>query len=216
MRRYHPNLVRQCLLLTGGLALAGLGVALTTRAGLGTSPISSLPYVLTFFTPLTFGMATFAVNILFVLGQVALLGRGFPALQYAQLGVVLVFGVFIDLGMWVGGLWVPEAYWGRVAEVLAGSAVLAAGIALQIHADLLFNPGEGLVKALCRVTRARFAWTKMCFDVSLVASALLLSLLMLHAVRGLREGTVLAAFAVGLCLRWLVPLFRPVRRWLFA
>lgn len=216
MRRYHPNLVRQCLLLTGGLALAGLGVALTTRAGLGTSPISSLPYVFTFFTPLTFGMATFAVNILFVLGQVALLGRGFPALQYAQLGVVLVFGLFIDLGMWVGGLWVPEAYWGRVAEVLAGSAVLAAGIALQIHADLLFNPGEGLVKALCRVTRARFAWTKMCFDVSLVASALLLSLLMLHAVRGLREGTVLAAFAVGLCLRWLAPLFRPVRRWLFA
>ena len=216
MRRYHPNLVRQCLLLTGGLALAGLGVALTTRAGLGTSPISSLPYVLTFFTPLTFGMATFAVNILFVLGQVALLGRGFPALQYAQLGVVLVFGLFIDLGMWVGGLWVPEAYWGRVAEVLAGSAVLAAGIALQIHADLLFNPGEGLVKALCRVTRARFAWTKMGFDVSLVASALLLSLLMLHAVRGLREGTVLAAFVVGLCLRWLVPLLRPVRRWLFA
>lgn len=216
MRRYHPNLVRQCLLLTGGLALAGLGVALTTRAGLGTSPISSLPYVFTFFTPLTFGMATFAVNILFVLGQVALLGRGFPALQYAQLGVVLVFGLFIDLGMWVGGLWVPEAYWGRVAEVLAGSAVLAAGIALQIHADLLFNPGEGLVKALCRVTRARFAWTKMGFDVSLVASALLLSLLMLHAVRGLREGTVLAAFAVGLCLRWLVPLLRPVRRWLFA
>ena len=216
MRRYHPNLVRQCLLLTGGLALAGLGVALTTRAGLGTSPISSLPYVFTFFTPLTFGMATFAVNILFVLGQVALLGRGFPALQYAQLCVVLVFGLFIDLGKWVGGLWVPEAYWGRVAEVLAGSAVLAAGIALQIHADLLFNPGEGLVKALCRVTRARFAWTKMGFDVSLVASALLLSLLMLHAVRGLREGTVLAAFAVGLCLRWLVPLLRPVRRWLFA
>lgn len=143
MRRYHPNLVRQCLLLTGGLALAGLGVALTTCAGLGTSPISSLPYVFTFFTPLSFGMATFAVNILFVLGQVALLGRGFPALQYAQLGVVLVFGLFIDLGMWVGGLWVPEAYWGRVAEVLA-------------------------------------------------------------------------AFAVGLCLRWLVPLFRPVRRWLFA
>lgn len=216
MRRYHPSLMRQCLLLTGGLALAGLGVALTTCAGLGTSPISSLPYVLTFFTPLTFGMATFAVNILFVLGQVALLGRGFPPLQYAQLGVVLLFGVFIDLGMWVGGLWVPEAYWGRVAEVLAGSAVLAAGIALQIHADLLFNPGEGVVKALCRVTHARFAWTKMGFDVSLVASALLLSLAVLRAVRGLREGTVLAAFAVGFCLRWLVPLFRPVRRWLFA
>lgn len=216
MRHYHPNLLRQCLLLAAGLALAGLGVALTTRAGLGTSPISSLPYVFTFLTPLTFGAATFAVNLLFVLAQALLLGRAFPAVQYGQLGVVLLFGLFIDLGMWVGGLWVPTAYWGRVAEVLLGSVVLAAGIALQIHADLLFNPGEGLVKALCRVTRARFAWTKLGFDVSLVLLALALSLAALHTIRGLREGTLVAAFAVGLSLRWLVPLLRPTRRWLFG
>ena len=129
---------------------------------------------------------------------------------------MLLFGVFIDLGMWVGGLWVPSAYWGRLAEVVVGSVVMAAGIALQIHADLIFNLGEGIVKALCRVTRTRFAWTKMGFDVSLVAVSLVLSLVALHAVRGLREGTIVAAFAVGLSLRWLVPLLRPVRRWLFA
>ena len=133
-----------------------------------------------------------------------------------SIGVVLLFGVFIDLGMWVGGLWVPSAYWGRLAEVVVGSVVMAAGIALQIHADLIFNPGEGIVKALCCVTRTRFAWTKMGFDVSLVAVSLVLSLVALHAVRGLREGTIVAAFAVGLSLRWLVPLLRPVRRWLFA
>ncbi len=216
MRHYHPNLLRQCLLLAAGLALAGLGVALITRAGLGTSPISSLPYVFTFLTPLTFGAATFAVNLLFVLAQALLLGRAFPAVQYGQLGVVLLFGLFIDLGMWVGGLWVPTAYWGRMAEVLLGSVVQAAGIALQIHADLLFNPGEGLVKALCRVTRARFAWTKLGFDVSLVLLALALSLAALHTIRGLREGTLVAAFAVGLSLHWLVPLLRPTRRWLFG
>ena len=164
MRHYHPNLFRQCLLLTGGLALAGFGVALTTRAGLGTSPISSLPYVVTFITPLSFGMTTFAINVFFVLGQVLILRRAFPVAQYGQLGVVLLFGLFIDLGMWLGGLWVPSSYWGRLAEVALGSVVLAAGIALQIHADLLFNPGEGLVKALCRVTHVRFAWTKMGFD----------------------------------------------------
>ena len=216
MRHYHPNLFRQCLLLTGGLALAGFGVALTTRAGLGTSPISSLPYVVTFITPLSFGMTTFAINVFFVLGQVLILRRAFPVAQYGQLGVVLLFGLFIDLGMWLGGLWVPASYWGRLAEVALGSVVLAAGIALQIHADLLLNPGEGLVKALCRVTHVRFAWTKMGFDVSLVLLALTLSLVALHGVFGLREGTVVAAFAVGLSLRWMVPLLRPTRRWLFA
>lgn len=216
MRHYHPNLFRQCLLLTGGLALAGFGVALTTRAGLGTSPISSLPYVVTFITPLSFGMTTFAINVFFVLGQVLILRRAFPVAQYGQLGVVLLFGLFIDLGMWLGGLWVPSSYWGRLAEVALGSVVLAAGIALQIHANLLLNPGEGLVKVLCRVTHVRFAWMKMGFDVSLVLLALTLSLVALHGVFGLREGTVVAAFAVGLSLRWLVPLLRPARRWLFA
>lgn len=86
MRHYHPSFIRQCLVLACGLALAGFGVALTTRAGLGTSPISSLPYVVTFLTPLTFGMTTFVVSVFFVLGQVALLRRDFPVAQFGQLG----------------------------------------------------------------------------------------------------------------------------------
>lgn len=34
-----------------GLVFAGIGVALSTRPGLGTTPISSLPYVTTFIAP---------------------------------------------------------------------------------------------------------------------------------------------------------------------
>ncbi len=214
--RYRHSVTRQCGLLFLGLALAGFGVALTTRAGLGTSPISSLPYVVTFFTPLSFGAATFAVNVLFVVGQVALLGRRFPPFQWFQLAVVTVFGAFIDLGMWLSQTLVPRGYAGSVAEVLAGSVVLAAGIALQIHANLLFNPGEGLVKALCHVLKWRFAWLKMGFDVSLVALAAALSAAVLHDIEGLREGTLLAAFAVGAALRALIPLTRPFKKWLIV
>ena len=50
-----------------GVFLAGLGVALSTRPGLGTSPISSLPYVVTFITPLTLGMTTVGINLFFML-----------------------------------------------------------------------------------------------------------------------------------------------------
>lgn len=38
-----------------GLIFAGFGVAFSTRPGLGTSPISSLPYVTTFIIPWTLG-----------------------------------------------------------------------------------------------------------------------------------------------------------------
>ena len=92
--------------------------------------------------------------------------------------------------------------------------MLSLGIALQIHANLVFNPGEGCVKALCQVFHARFAWVKIAFDVSLVLIALILSLAALHGVFGLREGTLVAAFAVGLSLRWAMPLCRPVKKFL--
>lgn len=45
---YQDDRKRRWAVFAAGLAVAGVGVALTTRAGLGTSPISSVPYVLTF------------------------------------------------------------------------------------------------------------------------------------------------------------------------
>ena len=59
-----------------GLALfvCALGVALITNAQLGTSPITSLPYVLTFMTPLSIGFITFLMNAVFLGVQVLLDG----------------------------------------------------------------------------------------------------------------------------------------------
>ena len=211
--RHHVSVARQCALLVCGLAVAGFGVALTTCAELGTSPISSLPLVAHYCVPpLSFGMTTFFINLLFVATEVALLGRKFPPLQFAQVAVVFVFGMFIDLGMWVCSFWSFQNYALRMVEVILGSVVLSLGIALQIHANLVFNPGEGCVKALCQVFHARFAWVKIAFDVSLVMIALFLSLAALHGVFGLREGTLVAAFAVGLSLRWAMPLCRPIKK----
>ena len=52
-----------------GLVANSFGIALITKAALGTSPISSLPYVLSFRFPFTLGQFSFALNIpyLFVL-----------------------------------------------------------------------------------------------------------------------------------------------------
>ena len=58
---------------------------------------------------------------------------------------------------------------------------------------------------------------KLAFDFSLVLAALALCLLLtLHRVEVLREGTLLAAFAVSFCLRFTMPLLRPMRRLLLV
>ena len=61
-----------------GIIINALGIALITKADLGTSPISSVPYVCSlFFEGISFGAFTFIVNMLFIALQIILLKRDF-------------------------------------------------------------------------------------------------------------------------------------------
>lgn len=68
--RRFAHLSLRLLLLLIGMFTAALGVALTTVADLGTTPISTVPYVFTVLTGYSFGTTTFFVNLFLVAGQV--------------------------------------------------------------------------------------------------------------------------------------------------
>ncbi|HIU17208.1 MAG TPA: hypothetical protein IAB01_02010 [Candidatus Avidesulfovibrio excrementigallinarum] len=185
----------------GGLCVAlcvcALGVALITNAHLGTSPITSLPYALTFMLPLSLGAFTFLSNIIFLIIQKMLLGRQFGIVQMMQLPAVLLFGIFIDFWMWVTAPLISEIYLWQLCLCVAGSAVLGLGISLEIVCNATVLPGEGMVIAIAYKTRKIFANIKVLFDISLVIIAAVLALAVLGEVVGLREGTVLSALLVG-------------------
>ena len=82
-----------------GTAAASIGIALTTLSGLGTTPISSVPWTLTAITGLSFGTTTFLINLVFYVTEVLLLGKSMPKWNILQIPAVLVFGAFIDLSM---------------------------------------------------------------------------------------------------------------------
>ena len=63
-----------------GLYFLSLGIVFIVRSTLGTTPISSLNYVLSLNTPITLGMATFLINMLLILGQFWLI-RGFGSMK---------------------------------------------------------------------------------------------------------------------------------------
>lgn len=56
-----------------GLFINSLGVSFITTADLGTSPISSIPYVLSLNAPLSLGQFTILFNLLIVLVQLPIL-----------------------------------------------------------------------------------------------------------------------------------------------
>lgn len=196
MRSLKTYLPRYLWFLAGVL-INSFGVALITRAALGTSPISSLPYVLSFRFPVTLGQFTFAMNLFFILGQVLLLRRDFQPIQLLQVAVNAVFSAFIDVSMgllsWLEISSLPMA----MLVLVLGCAVLAFGISVEVAPRVLMVPGEGIVQAIAAVTGWRFGNVKVGFDAALVSTALVLSLLFFHRLQGLGAGTILSALAVG-------------------
>lgn len=180
-----------------GICINSLGIALITKAALGTSPISSLPYVLSFRFPMTLGQFTFVMNLLFILLQILLLRRNFPLIQLLQLVVNVIFSACIDWGMAVLFWFQPTSLVGELLSLLLGCAVLALGISIEVAPGVLMVPGEGAVSALAQVSGKRFGIVKICFDVTLVAIALTLSFLFFHRLQGLGLGTVVSALLVG-------------------
>ena len=200
----------------GGLFVMALGIALTLRANLGNSPISTPPFVVSLGGGVTVGVATILMHLVFVAIQIALLRRRYEWIQLLQVLVGIGFGACIDVAMWLTSWFQPEEYWLRWVGVLAGSAVLAVGVSLQFLPKVLMNAGEGTVAALALVTGLRVGTMKIVFDVTLVAIGAAISLVMFGRIEGIREGTLVAMFLVGLLVgRILPPMRRAYGRWLF-
>jgi len=191
------GLAKRCIILLCGLFLMGLGISLVVRSTLGTSPISSVPYVLSLAFPLTFGEFTFLITLIFFIAEIAIIGKDFPRPQYFQILIALLLGTFVDVGMFLSAGVQPGIYPEQIAIVFLGSAVLALGIFLQITANVILNPGEGLVRAIAEKTHKRFGIIKVMFDTSLVAGAAVISFAAFGTIEGLREGTVISAVLVG-------------------
>ena len=90
--------------------------------------------------------------------------------------------------------------------------LLAVGIGCQIHSDYLCVPGDALVKTISAEFGIRLPRVKMAFDAFLTVSALILSWIFLGRIEGVREGTFLSVFLVGLFVGVALPRLRWLRR----
>ena len=200
------GLAGRWFLLVWGMLVATAGIVFITRAGLGTTPISTVPFTVGEITGLTFGEATFAVNILFVLVQWVLLRSRFHYSSFFQIPIVSVFSWFIDLHMgwtaWIG----DDPYVVRFLWGLLGNLFLAFGIYWQVASKTIVQPGEGMVLAFSVVLRKSFGTVKVWNDVTLVLLAVIQGFVCLGHVAGVREGTVVSAFLVGFLIKGIAAL----------
>ena len=193
--------LRRYLIFLVGLFVNSLGVSLITKANLGTSPISSIPYVLSLNFPFTLGNFTIFFSIFLIVLQLIILRKNFKLEHILQIPVSIIFGYFIDLTMilfsWVN----PEAYIMKIVYLLIGCLILGVGVYMEVLADVVMLPGESFVRAIVLTWKTNFGTTKICFDVSMSVIAAVLSFVFAGRLAGVREGTVIAALLVGFIAR---------------
>mgnify|MGYP000279133143 FL=1 len=195
------ELIKRYIFLLAGLFVNGLGVSFITKAGLGTSPITSIPYTLSLgFTP-TVGMFTFVFNIFLIILQLILLRRNFQLQNLLQLPIIALFSFFIDLTMSLLGFIQPETYVLKVISLVIGCLILGFGVFMEMVANVAMLPGEATVRVVSDVFSTDFGKTKIAFDSSMTVIAAILSFIMFKHLDGVREGTIVAAILVGFIAR---------------
>lgn len=219
MKRSVNELVRRYLSFVVVLFIIAFGTSLSIRANLGSSPISCPPYVLSLRSGgLTMGGYTFCMHIFFITAQILLLRRNFQKIQLLQIVVSVFFGFYTDLTMWMTSfLQVPATlspmigYPLRFIELMIGGGILAYGISLEVHCDVLMLAGEGFPLAIAKVTGKDFGRVKMCSDTALVVIGIIFMFSFFEVWRWdmVGVGTIFSMFYVG----YMVRKFSPTMQW---
>ena len=198
------NIITRTLVFTLGLCVMSFGVALSVKANLGISPISCIPYIVSLKVPLTLGQVTIGFNIILIIIQILLLRKKYRLFQLIQLPVVFVFGLFIDLAVFLTGNIEAVSYLPRLLLCLLSCGVMGVGVFLEVIAEISYLPGEGVALALSETLNIEFGKAKISVDSLMVVTGIIISFLILGSLSGIREGTVLAALLVGFFARLLV------------
>lgn len=197
------ELVKRYAVFIVSLFVMAIGVAMTKKAELGVSPISSVANVMSIqFTSLSIGNWLIIWNCVLILGQILFLRKKFQPVQLMQIPLSFLFGYFTDFGMWLMSFFDTDTYAVKMIFVIVGTVILGFGVALSVIANVVMNSGEAFVKAVSDVTHKDFGNLKIGFDVSCVFVSVVLSLIFFKMkIVGTREGTIIAALATGILVK---------------
>ncbi len=207
------SFIWQHVLLLISLFVMTLGVALCVRSALGSSVISTIPFVMSLAgdagkaPALTIGDYTSLMNIILVIGQIIVLRRQFHLVQLFQLVIGFLFGWLIDVNMALTSHFSFNGLWRQIVAQISGCVVLALGIAMEVRCGSVTMPGEGMPVAIMRRWGIPFPKAKIGIDISLVVVAVVLGFIYfgrwMWNVIG--PGTLFAMISVGMIVKLLNP-----------
>ena len=207
--RSLKDLARRYLIFLAGLFVASMGVAFSAIAGLGTSPVASVPYAVSLVSPwLSLGGWLNVLSVIQITAQV-IVQKG--RCNYAEIAVqtvlAFVYGYMTNLSCsLISGIPV-NGYPMQFLYMLLGCVILAFGLWIQYKGRVALLPAEALNRAISKATGRKYENIKVFFDILYVAVAAVIILVFLGELKGVREGSIIAALGVGYIIKVLNRLF---------
>lgn len=187
-----------------GLYLITLGVAFSIKSGLGSAPVSSIPYAMNLIWTIEIGVATFIFHALLVLIELVLLKRNFGKKHFLQVFVGVLFGGFTSFSVSLM-YFLPPAENIFLALFMTALSIfsIALGLFFYVPTNLIPLPVEGVTQAIAIVSNKPFHTIKVYFDVCVVLTALALSYGFLGQLGSVGIGTILGALFIGTTVKYL-------------
>lgn len=195
----NTDIFRRYTLFIIGLFIAAMGVALSTKASLGTSPVASVPYSVSLMSGrFTFGGWLNLWSVIQITVQVLLLRRKCKPVEIViQTILAFVYGYLTNFACYlIRGLDV-QGYIFQFECMLLGCLVLGLGIWVQLKGNVAMLPGEAMNRAISTVTGKKYENIKIFFDVVYIMVSALLGICFLGGLKGVREGSIIAAVLIG-------------------
>ena len=194
-----PDIIKRYSLFLVGLFIASMGVAFSAKAGLGTSPVASVPYSVSLVSSLlSFGGWLNLLSVIQIVIQVIVLKGKCNYIEIAiQTVLAFVYGYLTNFSVWLIKDINVTAYPMQFVFMLLGCFILALGIWIQLKGAVAMLPGEAMNRAISKVFNFRYENVKIFFDILYIAIAAVICLIFLCKLKGVREGSIIAAILVG-------------------
>lgn len=190
-----------------GLYLITLGVAFSIKSGLGSAPVSSIPYAMDLIWLINIGVATFIFHAILVVIEWILLKDNFKKKHFLQVFVGVLFGVFTSFSVSLMNF-IPPADTFPLALLMCAVSILliALGLFFYVPTNLIPLSVEGVTQAIAIVTGRPFSRIKVYLDISIVATALALSYGFLGQIGSVGIGTIIGAVFIGTAVKYIYKL----------
>lgn len=188
-------IIRWCYYIAGMLILA-LGLTLNAESNLGSSPIISIPYTLSFLCPVSFANLTLGIYILFVILEFILKGKDRRWTDILQIPLSIIFTRFLNLfTQWFD--FTDSSLGVRLAVLAAAIICTGAGAALTVNMSLVANPGDGFVQSVAMCIHKDLGTAKNFVDITCVIIATIIGFAAAGSLVGVGLGTLIAMIGVG-------------------